>query len=237
MAEIGANTELKQLPLAMRLRDDATFDNLHPVAAVQRATAALKSIGEAGAETLLYLHGPAGAGKSHLLQAVCHRAGAHALYLPLEQLAGYPAADVLAGADASRLLCIDDLQVVAGNPEWERALFHAYNSAQQAGCTILFAAMLPPRDLGVALPDLESRLAGAVVFKLPDPDDDEKAAILKFRAEQRGLNISGETTRYIVTRAPRDLEALLGILDRLDEASLEQQRALSTPFVKQVLGW
>ena len=144
---------------------------------------------------------------------------------------------VLAGASALRLLCVDDVQSVVGGSDWERALFNSYNLAQQAGCTMLFTATLPPRSLGVALPDLESRLAAAVVFQLPEPDDGEKAQILRFRAERRGLSLSDETTRYIVTRAPRDLEALLGILERLDEASLEQQRALSTPFVKQVLGW
>lgn len=237
MAEVGAGGELRQLPLAMRLRDDATFENLHPVEAIRPALAALQDIAQPTAEKLLFLHGPAGAGKSHLLQAACHEAGADALYLPLAQLADYSAAEVLAGASALRLLCFDDLQAVTGRPDWEQALFNSYNLAQQAGRTMLFCASVPPRYLGVALPDLESRLAAAVVFKLPQPDDDEKAQILRFRAERRGLSLSDDTTRYIVTRAPRDMEALLGILERLDEASLEQQRALSTPFVKQVLGW
>ncbi|NND68362.1 MAG: DnaA regulatory inactivator Hda [Halioglobus sp.] len=221
----------------MRLRDDATYDNLHPIKAIQPALAALRDIAQPAAEKLLYLHGPAGAGKSHLLQAACHAAGVDALYLPLAELAAYPAEEVLAGASALQLLCVDDLQAVAGRPDWEQALFNSYNLGQQAGSAMLFTATLPPRDLGVALPDLESRLAASVVFQLPEPDDDEKAQILRFRARRRGLGLSDETTRFIVTRAPRDLEALLGILERLDEASLEQQRALSTPFVKHVLGW
>ena len=237
MAEVGTGGPLRQLPLAMRLRDDATFDNVYPWPALRPALAALMAIFEPDAERLLYLHGPSGAGKSHLLQGACHEAGAEALYLPLAELAAYPAADVLADSSARRLLCIDDVQAVAGRTDWERALFHSYNLAQQAGTTMLFAATLPPRDLGVGLPDLESRLAGAVVFQLPEPDDGEKARILGFRAARRGLSLSDETARYIVTRAPRDLDGLLGILERLDEASLEQQRALSIPFVKQVLGW
>lgn len=237
MAEVGAGEGLRQLPLAMRLRDDATFENLYPLEAAQGALAALRGGARPAMEQLVFLHGPAGAGKSHLLQAACHAAGPDALYLPLADLAGYPAAEVLADAGARRLLCVDDVQAAAGRPDWEQALFHGYNAAQQAGCSMLFAATLPPRELGIELPDLESRLAAALVFQLREPDDVEKARILRFRAERRGLDLSEETTRYIVTRAPRDLQSLLAILERLDEASLEQQRALSTPFVKQVLGW
>ncbi len=234
MAEVGRGDGLRQLPLAMRLRDDATFANLYPLAAQRTALAALQA---PAMEQLVFLHGARGSGKSHLLQATCHAAGADALYLPLADLVTYPAEEVLADASALPLLCVDDLQVVAGRPDWERALFHTYNLAQQAGSAMLFAATLPPRQLGVALADLQSRLAAAVVFQLPEPDDEEKAQILRFRAERRGLGLSEETTRYIVTRAPRDLAALLAILERLDEASLEQQRPLSIPFVRQVLGW
>ena len=94
-----------------------------------------------------------------------------------------------------------------------------------------------PRALVVNLPDLRSRLSWAVVYQLVAGDDEEKSAILQFRAMRRGLSLAPGVASYIVSRAPRAMEQLLAVLDQLDEASLAEQRALSIPFVKQALGW
>jgi DnaA family protein len=67
--------------------------------------------------------------------------------------------------------------------------------------------------------------------------DEDKAAILQFRATRRGMSLSAEAATFIVSRAPRAMSQLLSILDQLDDASLVQQRVLSIPFVKQTLGW
>ena len=72
---------------------------------------------------------------------------------------------------------------------------------------------------------------------MAEGDDEEKAEILQFRATRRGLTLPAGVATFIVSRAPRAMEQLLGVLDQLDEASLAQQRALSIPFVKQALGW
>jgi DnaA family protein len=94
-----------------------------------------------------------------------------------------------------------------------------------------------PRALTVELDDLRSRLSGGIVYQLADAGDDDKASILQFRAVRRGLSLSAEVANFIVTRAPREMEHLLEVLDKLDNASLSQKRALSIPFVKQALGW
>jgi DnaA family protein len=89
----------------------------------------------------------------------------------------------------------------------------------------------------VDLADLRSRLSWGIVYQLAQVDDEEKAAILQFRASRRGLQLPAEVARYIVNRAPRAMQSLLDLLDVLDKTSLAQQRALSIPFVKQVLDW
>jgi DnaA family protein len=94
-----------------------------------------------------------------------------------------------------------------------------------------------PRALGVDLPDLRSRLAWGIVYQLAQAGDEEKIAILQFRARRRGLSLSREVCSYLISRSARDMEALLDLLATLDKASLVQQRALSIPFVKAVLGW
>ena len=94
-----------------------------------------------------------------------------------------------------------------------------------------------PRALDVILPDLRSRLAWGIVYRLAPADDGEKAEILRFRAARRGLQMPEEVASYITARAPRSTDKLLALLDTLDRALLAEQRALSIPFVKKALGW
>ena len=235
MAELG--NRYHQLALEVQLRDDATLENYLEYPAVQPLLHALKTQLMPDGEPIIYLSGAGGSGKSHLLQAACHLAGESALYLPLGELAEYPPGDVLRGVETLNLVCLDDIGSVLGRDNWELALFDLVNRARQWGCRLLLAADGPPRTQGVVLPDLRSRLSWGVVFQLPQLDDESRSAILRFRAERRGLILPGEVASYIVNRAPRSLEGLLELLDQLDRASLAEQRALSIPFVKQSLGW
>jgi len=226
-----------QLPLAVNLRDDAHFDNFLTRPELEPPVAALQLQANGTGESFIYLCGPPGTGKSHLLQACCQVPGSSAQYLPLSQLRDYAPAEVLNGLDTLELVCLDDLHAVAGSDDWELALFNFYNATQKSGCRLLVAAFEPPRALDLQLEDLRSRLSSAVVFRLGEASDEEKAAILTFRAERRGMALMPEVARYIVSRAPRALHALLSLLDELDEASLVNKRPLSIPFVRETLRW
>lgn len=225
-----------QLSLPVQLRDDATLENFLPLQNVQALVHALQAQMQPDGEAVIYLYGPPGTGKSHLLQASCHVA-AEAVYLPLAQLREYPPTEVLQGVERLARVCLDDIHAVLGDPGWERALFNLFNSARQRDCRLVVAGAAAPRALSVDLPDLRSRLSWGIVYQLAEGDDDDKAAILQFRATRRGLSLSPGVASYIVSRAPRAMEQLLAVLDQLDAASLAQQRALSIPFVKQALGW
>ena len=227
----------QQLTLPVTLRDDATLDNFLPVPGSEALLHALEQQLEATGEAIIYLYGEAGSGKSHLLQACCHRAGSGALYLPLADLADYSPEEVLAGVAGMRLVCLDDLHAVAGNAAWEFALFELYNRARETGARLLVAADSAPRVIALNLEDLRSRLSWGVVYRLASCDDEQKKAVLQYRARRRGLTLPDEVAHYLVSRAPRGLDPLLDLLDRLDQASLEQKRALSIPFVKQTLNW
>ncbi|MFV0276076.1 MAG: DnaA regulatory inactivator Hda, partial [Parahaliea sp.] len=226
-----------QLALQVQLRDEATLDNFMATPALAPLLPLLRDQCGTGGEPVLLLHGGRQSGKSHLLQASCHLAGSRSRYLPLAELRDYPPAAVLAEMEAAALVCLDDLQAVTGREDWERELFHFYNRARAAGCRLLLAADAPPAALEFQLADLRSRLGWGIVYHLPAYDDGEKARLLVFRARRRGLQMSPEVARYIVSRAPRDLSALLALLDQLDERSLAEQRALTLPFVRAVLGW
>jgi DnaA family protein len=227
----------RQLPLQIRLRDGATLENFLALPRLEPLLGSLQAQLAPEGEALVFLHGPAGTGKSHLLQACCHVASGEALYLPLGELQRFPASEVLQGVERLDRVCLDDVQAVLGDAAWERGLFNLVNAARQTGCRLVIAGNAAPRALSVDLPDLRSRLAGGIVYHLEEVDDEGKAAILEFRARRRGMNLQSGVATYIVNRAPRAMEQLLEVLDQLDQVSLVEKRALSIPFVKEAMGW
>ena len=234
---VAGHSRQHQLPLEVHLRDDATMENFLARGKVQPLIGALQSQLDADGEAVIFLYGPAGTGKSHLLQASCHVGKAETLYLPLAELNQFPAGDVLQRVEFLDRVCIDDIHAVLGDASWELALFNLFNVARQQGCRLVIAGNAAPRALAVDLADLRSRLSWGIVYQLAEGNDEEKAEILQFRATRRGLSLSTGLASYIVSRAPRAMEQLLQVLDQLDKVSLAQKRALSIPFVKEVMGW
>lgn len=222
----------QQLPLRIGLRDNATFNNFLP-AANAVAVHALQQ----GEEPFVYLGGPSGSGRSHLLQAACHavrEAGGQAAYLPMKECMTM-SAQMLDGMEQMALLAIDDLELLAGNGQWEQALFHLYNRIRDAGHRMIVAGNAAPAALGVVLPDLLSRLGWGPVFQLQLLTDKEKGEVLRMRAQQRGMELPMEVADYMLNHASRDMHDLFALLDRLDEGSLAAQRKLTVPFVRTFL--
>ena len=220
---------MKQLALGVRLRADAVFESFWP-GFNDEIVATLRNPGAAP----LWLWGASGTGKTHLLQAVCAAAGEAAAYFPLTRPLGLPP-EALAGFERTRVLCVDDVDAVAGDLAWERALFRLFNEAAELRTRLIFAAAAPPRQPDWRLEDWRSRAAACVVYQLRELDDDGRIEALRLRAAQRGLQLPHETSEYLLKRMPRDLRSLFGVLDQLDEASLVAQRRLTIPFIRDAL--
>jgi len=230
-----------QLSLGMRLRDDATFANYYP-GANAGTLCYLEHACEAEdqwLDSVLYIWGRPGVGRSHLLQAACLRVeerGGRALYMPLAELSGYEPS-LLDNVESCDLLCLDDIQAIAGHAEWEEALFHAFNRLRDSGKQLLISADAAPRELALQLPDLQSRLSLALVFQLHELSDDDKLRALQLRASRRGLRLPDDVGRFLLARSVRSMSVLFDTLERLDRASLEAQRKLTIPFLKEALDW
>lgn len=220
---------MKQLPLGVRLRADAVFGSFAPGQNSEILTA-LRSASAAP----VWLWGAHGSGKTHLLQAVCADAGDRAAYFPLDRSLALPP-DALTGFERSRVLCIDDVDGVAGDEAWEQALFRLFNEAAELRTRLIFAAAGAPRQAAWVLEDWSSRAASCVVYQLRELDDEGRIEALRLRAAQRGLQLPHETSEYLLKRMPRDLPSLLQVLDALDEASLIEQRRLTIPFIRDEL--
>lgn len=223
---------MRQLPLGVRLSDRARLASFAPGANVE-AVRALEGLLAAGAGGVLWLWGPRGSGRSHLLQAACAAIGP-AGYFPLAEL-GPLGPGMLDGAAALGCVALDDVEAVAGDAGWERALFFLHRARERQGGRLLFAAGCPPGAAGFTLADLASRLGAAEIRALHPLDEAGQREALRLRAMLRGLEFPEETLSYLLRRHPRDMPSLMAMLERLDLEALAAQRRLTVPFIRQAL--
>ena len=161
-------------------------------------------------------------------------AGEAAAYFPLDRSLALPP-EALAGFEHIRVLCVDDVDAVAGDSAWERALFRLFNEAAESADPVDFRrrrAAAPGRLASRGLAFARRRVH---VYQLRELDDAGRIEALRLRAAQRGLQLPYETSEYLLKRMPRDLPSLFDILDQLDEASLVAQRRLTIPFIRDAL--
>lgn len=184
-----------------------------------------------------FLWGSSGTGKTHLLQAICNRlvnTEQKVIYLPMKELVNQPA-PVFSDMQQLDVVCIDDVDAVLGNQQWDRQLFLLINDIRASNKSLVMTAMQNPHEATVSMPDLASRLVWGPVYKLNYLEDGDKSLAIQAHAKARGLEVSAEVCSFLLKRFPRDLKKLIELLDKLDAESLVQQRKVTVPFVKSVL--
>jgi DnaA family protein len=197
---------MQQLPLDISPAPAPDFDNY---VAGPNAEALVRvrelAAGTLG-EAIVYLWGEPGSGRSHLLRAA---------------------------ARASPALTIaDDVETL--DQEGQQALFAAINAARDGQGGVLAAGGKPPAQLALR-EDLRTRLAWGLVYQLQPLADPDKARHLKAFAAGRGLLLSDDVVRYLLTRLPRDMRSLQAVMEVLDNYSLAHQRALTVPLAREAL--
>ncbi|TYK66170.1 DnaA regulatory inactivator Hda [Colwellia echini] len=229
--------QVAQLTLKVQLPDDETFDSYKSEVNVN-IVSQLKAFIEQKQETPhgFYLFGLPSAGKSHLLHASSSYAaqlGKSSVCLSCAELTELPVA-VLEGLEQIDLICLDDIHLIAGNKLWEQAIFDLYNRVLEQNNYFLISANESVQQLGISLPDLVSRLTWGLTEQVKPLDDVEKIAALQHRATQRGVIISDEVVKFLLNRLSRDMGSLIESLDVLDKASIQEQRKITIPFIKEV---
>jgi len=234
--------EPQQLTLAIRLNDQATFSNFYCVedSIHQQVVSTLECSDEQVAEPFVYLWGSSGSGVSHLLQAACHSArqrGLQAQYLPLADLLDFPPEQLFDSLEKLDLICLDNLSCISGNQQWQESTFDLYNRVREANSRLLVSSGCSPRELPLDLADLQSRLSWGPVFQLPTLNDEQKAAVVQFRAGQRGMEFTDDPVKFLIRRSGRSMAELMDKLDKLEQLAVHQKRKLTVPFLKQVFDW
>ncbi|HEX5314907.1 MAG TPA: DnaA regulatory inactivator Hda [Gammaproteobacteria bacterium] len=201
------------------------------------AAAAVQQMADGARIPMVFLHGPGGVGKTHLLKAAWRRAqeaGRRGGYLPLEQALMLDPA-LIEGWGELDFVALDGIEHVAGFALWQRALFRLSEELRERDAGLLVAARHPPDALGLELVDLASRLAWGPVYALAPLDDADLAALAGHLARTRGLKLPDAVANFLVRRIARDPQHVALAIARLDEAALAAQRRLSIPFARSVL--
>lgn len=225
-----------QLTLRLSPKEIYQLDNfLFVEAGLQQA---VKEFYQEGSPPFLYLCGEQGTGKTHLclaLAAMCEQAGRDVAYLNMAELKRSVSSASLFSLMQAEVVCVDDVEAIAGDIAWEEALFHAFNELQLQPTQCIIATRNSPAKLGLALADLRSRLATGLMFQLPQMQDKLKQQALIMQAQSRGLILSEEVAQYLLRHYGRDMPSLMVVLHKLDKASLQAQRRLTIPFVREVM--
>jgi len=185
----------------------------------------------------LYIWGPHGTGKTHLLQAACKQASEinyQVAYIPLKHHKEFDP-EILNGLGQLDLICIDDVEFISDNLEWQQRLTLVYNEIRDNSNSIIFSSTFSPRSISIGLDDLRSRLSWGQVFKIKPPDDQLKIQILKKKATERSFELSNNVAEFLIHRSDRDLNSLIIILDKIDRLSLAKKRKVTIPLVKELI--
>lgn len=217
---------MKQIPLAIATPPAPTFDSFL-AGANAPALAHVRRL-QPGAPPL-YLWGPPGSGKSHLLKALAAQAqheGTRVAWFDTVSPAPW------LQDDGAGLIVLDDCDRF--DAAQQQAAFGVFVLAAAQGAAVAAAGSVPPVDLALR-EDLRSRLGWGHVFALQPLAEPEVRAVLRREADRRGLFLSDEVMAYLLTRFERDLKHLMAQLDRLDRFALVTKRALTLPLLRQML--
>jgi len=185
----------------------------------------------------LYQWGATGTGKTHLLQAVCKQAdelGQQVAYIPLKQHKDI-SPEMLHDLGDLDLVCIDDIECVSGQIEWQQGLTWLYNELRDNRHSLIISANISPTNIALEIEDLKSRMNWDQVYQIKSPNDELKIQILKQKAAARSFELGDDVIEFLIRRVDRDLGSLLKILDEIDHASLAAKRKITIPFVKKLI--
>jgi len=224
-----------QLPLPLEPRRENRFEDFvaGPNGAVIKA---VRGILDERADCL-YLQGPESSGKTHLLTALCRATraqGKTAFYAGLTRMP-LEAARTLEGLEGLQLVCIDDLEEIAGDASWEEAIFHLFNRLRATGGKLVVASALALAAVPLNLPDLRSRLSSGLRLQLQPLNEDDKLEVLGRYAVALGIELPSEVGAYLLSRGPRGLARLLPAVERLQQAAFTAKRRITVPLAREIL--
>ena len=216
-----------QFALPLTLPDEPSLSNFIRAANTE-AVAQCELVAQGRFEHMtLYFWGVSGAGKTHLLHSL-------AKVPNVQSISASDLNDEVILLTDTKVCLVDNVDML--NSLQQEHLFHLYNQLRTQNKAIVIAAACAPAQLPIDfLPDLKTRLGWDLIYQLHPLTDEDKAQVLVSQAEQRGLTLGAGVVNYMLRHLTRDLSQLHRFLTHLDEYSLQKQRALTLPLLKEWL--
>ncbi len=196
----------------------------------------------------LFIYGPAGLGKTHLLQAIGNYASfkdatKRVLYITCEKFTNDFIGSVQSGKAASfkdiyrsvDVLLIDDIQFLAGKEGTQEEFFHTFNALHQANKQVVISSDRPPKSIPALENRLLTRFEWGMIADISQPDLETRKAILKVKAMEKKYNLSDDILDYIANNISSSVRELEGALNRLIAYHQLNNVVLSVEVAKQVL--
>lgn len=228
-----------QIPLWLPQAGHSRFDNFHFEKDSTNALLIenLRNYLLHGDATPFFMYGESGAGKTHLHIAVASlsRELGNNDTVYFDCGSQNVSQEMLLMCLESSCLCLDNIDLWAGDDAAEQAIFAVVEKAKNSEQRLIVSAKSNPVDNQFKLADLVSRLSSGVVFQLNSLDDKGKLEALRQSVIGRNLTVEDKVLQHLLTHFSRDNHSLFSAIDRLDRASMVEKRKLTIPFVQQVL--
>ena len=186
----------------------------------------------------LVIYGLSKVGKSFLLQSLCNyfsKSNKSSLYLPLKELNNYKTG-LLDDLEKLDLVCIDDLQLIAGDNKWETAIFNLINNCLISNCRIVYCSNKNPSLISFELDDLFSRIQKINRMEVHPVKSDNLIEAVRFFADLRSINIGDKEMTYLINHSKRNMGDLVTHINQLDKLSMQLKRKITIPLIKKVIG-
>ena len=223
-----------QIHLPLNLSSKASFENFFSEGN-EAIVSLLSKNAEEPSNKVVYLHGPRGSGKTHLLSASCQKDTGlvnRPVYVSLQL--DHISPEILSELDPTGLVCIDDVELASGDQSWERALLNLYESFAFSSGRLLIASLYPPGEVGFNLPDLATRFASGGVWSIRRLTETQLPKAISFWAIKGGLEMPESVISYLMRRIKRDPVTIFSMLDYIDRQSISHQRRVTVPFIREV---
>ena len=185
----------------------------------------------------VFLYGAEDSGKSFLLQSTCNYYASDlqsSVYIPISEAIkhGTGFIESLEGLD---LICLDDIDLIASNQEWEVGIFNLINNSLISDCRLIFSSSINPSSINFELDDLISRIKKIDHIELYSISDASLPEAIKFVSKLRSINLGDKEINYLVTYTKRNMSDLIEIISKLDQLSLELKRKITIPLIKEII--
>ena len=186
----------------------------------------------------LIIHGEEGAGKSFLMQAICNElssSGKQFAFIPMNKALnmGTEIFQNLASLDA---VCIDDLQLMLADEDWETALFNLINECQQSNCSLILSfGGTHPLEEKTELSDLLSRIKRMEFIALYAVQDEFFNQAIDFVAQQLDIKIEKAELEFLLKHQTRKFSLLVENIIAVDKQAASLKRKITIPLIKETL--